>query len=125
MGRINRFVCPSCNASWQIALGHGIGHAVLEDVLELFPAEIRRNILCDTAGEQISSFEFNYRPAICQQCKKMVPVPVIYFPMSGKTYSSSCPDCNGSLTLQPEKAELICPRCGNSALSSEEIGLWD
>ena len=59
MGRINRFVCPSCNASWQIALGHGIGHAVLEDVLELFPAEIRRNILCDTAGKQISSFEFN------------------------------------------------------------------
>lgn len=125
MGRISKYICPSCNASWQIALGHGIGHAVLDSVLDLFPAKVRQNILSDTEGEPFPSFEFNYRPAICPQCQKVIPVPVIYLHQSGNTYSADCPDCNHHVTVRPKEAKLICPRCQESALSAEDIGTWD
>ena len=48
MGRINRFLCPSCRMTWQIQLGHGFRHALLENVLEAFPEDIREKILADS-----------------------------------------------------------------------------
>lgn len=125
MGRIHEFKCPSCEMSWQVFLGHGIGHAVLERVLDVFPADVQQKILKDTEGEQFPYFEFNYRPAVCRQCGKVVSVPVICLHQSGNTYASPCPECGASLTIQPEDEDLICPHCGKSTLSAEEVGIWD
>ena len=125
MGIIQKFECPSCGTSWEVFLGHGMGHALIEDVLNVFPADIQEKILADTREEQFPSFEFNYRPAVCWQCRKVVSVPVTYLHQSGHTYSPDCPDCGASVMIPPEGKELICPQCGKSALSAEETGRWD
>jgi predicted RNA-binding Zn-ribbon protein involved in translation (DUF1610 family) len=125
MGRISKFLCPSCNKSWQTTLGHGIDHAVLENILDIFPPEIQKSILSDIEGGQIPAFEFNYRPAVCTRCRKVLSVPVIYLHRTKKTYSSVCPDCGNDVTIQSEDEKLICPHCQNSALSVEDIGIWD
>lgn len=125
MGRISEFVCPSCNMSWEVQLGHGMGHADLESVLDEFPLDIQQKILADTEGEPYQAFEFNYCPAVCGQCQKVVAVPVIYLHQNGQTYMTACPDCGSSIALQTENTENICPYCGKSTLSAEEIGRWD
>ena len=57
MGIIQKFKCPSCEMSWEVFLGHGMGHALIEDVLDVFPSDIRQKILADTQGEQFPAFE--------------------------------------------------------------------
>ena len=125
MGRISEFVCPSCNMSWEARLGHGMGHAALGSVLEVFPPDIQQKILADTEGEQYPAFEFNYCPAVCWQCQKVVAVPVIYLHQAGQTYTAACPDCGNSIAVQTEDGEILCPHCGKENLTVEEIGRWD
>ena len=31
MGIIQKFKCPSCEMSWEVFLGHGMGHALIEN----------------------------------------------------------------------------------------------
>lgn len=125
MGKISGFVCPSCHKSWEVQLGHGMGHAALESVLDEFPPDIRQKILADTGGEPYPAFEFNYFPAVCWQCQNIVAVPVIYLHQTGQTYTGACPDCGNSIAVQEEDAEILCPHCGKGALAAEEIGRWD
>lgn len=125
MGRINRFLCPSCRKTWQIQLGHGFRHALLENVLGAFPADIQEQILADVKGESFPSFEFQYRAAVCPKCQQVIAVPVIYLHQSGHIYSPACPDCGTSVQIKEEEEKLTCPRCGESSLISEEVGRWD
>lgn len=125
MGRINKYTCPSCNISWQVRLGHGMGHAVLESVLDEFPADIRQKILTDTEGEQIPVFEFNYRPAACRRCKKLVSVPTIYLRQRGYTYSAACSECGSDVSIIDEGTEIACPYCEKGVLLVQETGNWD
>lgn len=125
MGRISVFVCPSCDRSWEVQLGHGMGHAAFESVLDEFPPDIRQDILADTGGEQYPAFEFNYCPALCRQCQSVVPVPVIYLHQTGQTYTGACPDCGSSIAVQEEDARVLCPHCQKGILAVEEIGRWD
>lgn len=125
MGRISKFACPSCDMAWEVQLGHGMGQATLESVLDEFPANIRQKILEDTGDEQIPSFEFNYCPAVCRQCGKVVAVPVIYLHRTGHTYSAVCMDCGDAVTISSEDTELICPHCEKSKLAVDEVGRWD
>lgn len=125
MGIIQKFKCPSCEMSWEVFLGHGMGHALIEDVLDVFPSDIRQKILADTQGEQFPAFEFNFRPAVCWHCRKVVSIPVIDLPQSGHTYFPNCPECGTSVSVRQEDEELICPHCGKSALSAEAAGRWD
>ena len=125
MGRISEFVCPSCHESWEVQIGHGMGHAVLESVLDEFPPDIRRKILADVQGEEYPAFEFNYHPAVCWQCRKVVAVPVIYLHLAGHTYTAPCPDCGGLAAAQAEDAEILCPHCGKGTLAEEDTGRWD
>ncbi len=125
MGRINEFTCSSCNTTWQVRLGHGLGHAMLESVLEEFSEENQQKILEDTEGEEFPSFEFQFRTAICQRCKNVVAVPVITLLQSGQTYFNGCPDCGNSVIIPEQGSEMSCPNCGKAALTEEEIGRWD
>lgn len=125
MGRISEFTCPSCNVSWKVRLGHGIGHAALENVLDIFPADIQRKILADTEEEQIPLFEFNYRAAVCEQCKKIVSVPSIYLHQKGYVYTGACTECGNAVIALNEGAEMVCPRCKTTVLSEKETGNWD
>lgn len=125
MGRISRFVCPSCDRSWEVRLGHGMEHALLENVLDEFPPDIRQKILTDTKGEQDPSFEFNYCPAVCWRCQKIAAVPLIYLHKAGRTYTAACPDCGNPVTVLAEDREPLCPCCGKGMLSAEETGRWD
>lgn len=125
MGRISEFVCPSCHMSWEVQLGHGMWHAALENVLDEFPPDIRQKILADTGEEENPVFEFNYCPAVCWQCRKVVAVPVIYLHRTGQTYAAACPDCGNAIAVQSEDAEILCPQCGKDPLLAEDIGRWD
>ncbi len=125
MGRISKFICPSCRTSWQVSLGHGMEHAVLENVLNAFPADIQQKILSNVKEEQIPSFDFGYQTAICRDCRDVISIPVIYLHQSGKTYFTDCPECKSPAVVYPENEELVCPRCGKGVLLSEEIGRWD
>ena len=42
MGRIREFSCQSCGEVWQLQLGHGMNHAALENVLEVFSEDIQK-----------------------------------------------------------------------------------
>ena len=112
MGRVNRFICPSCKMTWQIQLGHGFCHARLENVLDAFPAAF-------------PSFEFQYKAAVCPKCRQVLSVPVIHLHQSGNTYAPACPDCGISVQIKEEEETLICPVCGESPLFSEDAGRWD
>ncbi len=125
MGRISEFVCPSCGMSWTVQLGHGMGHAALESVLDAFPEELQQKILADTEREQIPWFEFNYHPAACWHCRKVAAVPMIYLHQSGNTYTAPCPDCGNSAAVFNEDTQTLCPYCGNGGLSAEDVGRWD
>ena len=125
MGRISGFVCPSCHKSWEVWLGHGMAHAALESVLDEFPPDIRQKILSDMEGEQYPAFEFNYFPAVCWQCRKVIAVPGIYLDQTGQSYTAACPDCGSAIAVQAEDTEILCPHCGKSTLSAEDIGRWD
>ena len=125
MGRSREFACPSCSASWQLFLGHGMGHATLENVLDEFPADIQQKILADTKDEKIPSFEFNFCPAVCRQCKKVIAVPVIYLHHSEQTYFAPCPDCGSTVDIFKEDEDTRCPFCGEGLLSLSDIGSWD
>ncbi len=125
MGRISELVCPSCNASWQLFLGHGMSHAALENVLDEFPADIQKKILADTKDEQIPSFEFNYYPSVCRQCKKVIAVPVIYLHHTGQTYFAPCPDCGNTGDAFQEGEAAECPFCGEGVLIMNDCGNWD
>ena len=125
MGRINRFLCPSCRMTWQIQLGHGFRHALLENVLEAFPEDIREKILADTKGESFPSFEFQYQAAACAKCRQVLSVPVIHLHKSGSTDAPACPDCGSPVRIKQEEESLTCPRCGESPLTAQEMGRWD
>lgn len=124
MGKIIEYVCPSCENSWQIQIGHGMTHGVLEKVLDEFSEKTQQQILTDTYGEEFPSFEFNYHPAVCRHCRKLFSIPSIYLHQSSCTYSSICPECGNAASIQTEE-EIICPHCGEGILSKEEVGRWD
>lgn len=125
MGRISKFICPSCNMAWELPLGHGMRHATLGNVLNVFSEETRQKILADTEGEKAPVFEFNYCPAVCPQCGKMIAVPVIYLPRTGKTYVTACPDCGKEVKVFTKEDEILCPHCGEKTLQSDDVGRWD
>ena len=122
MGRITEYTCQSCGAAWRLQLGHGMGHASLEVVLEEFPEDIRQKILTDIREEEIPFFEFNYRPALCRQCGKMTSIPTVYLNRSGRTYVGRCPVCEEEAECL---AEYRCPCCGKDSLAIDDVGFWD
>lgn len=124
MGRIREFSCHSCGEVWQLQLGHGMNHAALENVLEVFSEDIQKRILEDTQEEQIPSFEFNYCPAVCGQCRRIVEIPSIYLHHSGRTYLGVCPSCNNQVEEVLE-GKGSCPHCGSNCLLESDIGRWD
>ena len=108
MGRIREYTCSSCNKVWRVHTGHGMEHAILKNVLDAFPTDIQQKIILDTKEEQFPYFEFNYRPAVCTRCRKVL----------------SCPDCHKAVVIQEEEAKLSCPFC-KEIMSLREIGTWD
>lgn len=127
MGMIQTFTCPACHESWEITTGHGIMHSTLERVLKAFPQDMQMAIRIEVQGQLAPIFHFNYCAASCSRCKNIVAVPVIYFPKSGRSYTSFCPQCSTAADLEilKENASPICPRCKSSLLSAEDSGRWD
>lgn len=125
MGTIREFRCSSCHEGWRVNVGHGMMHGALEQVLKLFPNDIRQMILADTKGEQAPLFNFNFCAAVCSECCNIVVIPVIYLHETDKTYFSGCPECGGLVTLPEKDSEYICPRCKKHQLLIQNIGSWD
>lgn len=116
MGKICEFTCPACQSSWTINIGHGLRHATLENVCKAFPAEIQQKIKETAAEEHLPLFEFNYRAALCPQCKAVISVPVIRFLQTGKSYIGVCPECGNSEDCKPQPSDPGCgsQHCGGS-----------
>lgn len=125
MGRIREFSCPSCGMSCLLFLGHGMRHGTLENVLQEFSAGVQKKILADTKEEKIPSFEFNYRPAVCRQCKKILAVPGVYLHRTGQTYFGTCPECGGMVSVLQTDEKAMCPCCGGAVLEVNDNGNWD
>ena len=59
MGKICEYTCPSCNTIWSIHIGHGMEHAILENILDVFPTEIQKKcvaIIIENTGKGNSNY---------------------------------------------------------------------
>ena len=93
MGMIRQLTCPSCHKTWQICTGHGMRHGTLGRVMEVFSEDIQREIAAGAAGGWLPLFHFDYRTAICGQCRDVVAVPVLRLIEKDQTYVGTCPVC--------------------------------
>ncbi len=70
-------------------------------------------------------FLFNYRLAVCPECKDIVAVPFLRFLETGWEYVSPCPKCGGKAEVLEEDIPGVCPNCQKAGLEAEETGHWD
>ncbi|MDE6389049.1 MAG: endonuclease Q family protein [Lachnospiraceae bacterium] len=125
MGRINRITCSACLREWQCRIGCGLMHACLEDVVSEFPEETGREITEQIGTEEFPVFDFAYHCSVCRECNSIVSVPILKFPDRGTEYMGRCPGCGGVTQLITDLGGMLCPVCGERALSEEEAGSWD
>lgn len=92
------------------------------DIAKAMMEHVRNQILTDTEEEQIPLFEFNYRAAVCEQCKKIVSVPSIYLHQKDYVYTGTCAECENAVVALNEGAEIVCPCCKAAVLSEKETG---
>lgn len=124
MGKIIKVACKSCKNEWECKTGCGLSHALLQDVLQEFPEEIRVKIT-EEIVEESPIFEFEYHISSCSHCGKIVSVPVIRFEEGDAEYIGSCPVCGNDVSLIPNIRKAICPVCSQKKLLAEETGRWD
>ncbi len=124
MGKIVRVACAACKREWQCMTGCGLSHALLENVVQEFPAQIEKKVMEETA-EDFPVFEFGYCISICGGCGSIVSVPVVKLEESHAEYVGPCPVCQGAVTLIADISEAACPACGEKTLIAEETGRWD
>ena len=117
MGYIEQIACTSCGKSWELRTGCGMMHGQLENVLHMFPAEIIADIKASVGGQRFPYYDFNYKAAVCDNCKSIVSVPVLELP---EAYKSK----NALPKMLPADIQS-CPHCGSEALLKGTIGLWD
>ncbi len=125
MGIMKEIRCPSCHRDWKAAVGHGRMHGKLDRAVEAFPEELQRKIRMDAGLGDEPLFLFNYRLAVCPECKDIVAVPFLRFLETGWEYVSPCPKCGGKAEVLEEDIPGICPNCQKAGLEAEETGHWD
>ena len=125
MGMIRQLTCPSCHKTWQICTGHGMRHGTLGRVMEVFSEDIQREIAAGAAGGWLPLFHFDYRTAICGQCRDVVAVPVLRLIEKDQTYVGTCPVCGGEAEIFADDSPITCPSCQGGLLKIQESGRWD
>ena len=100
MGVIVDISCRSCQADWQCMTGCGLMHGTLEHVADLFPDEMKQEILEYGKQAEIPLFDFGYRLAVC-------------------------PDCGKPVRLARDLSKTACPVCHEKSLEVKETGCWD
>ncbi|MDE6972427.1 MAG: hypothetical protein K2P38_04895 [Lachnospiraceae bacterium] len=125
MGVIVDISCRSCQADWQCMTGCGLMHGTLEHVADLFPDEMKQEILEYGKQAEIPLFDFGYRLAVCPDCGGMVSVPVARMLETYQAYVGPCPDCGKPVRLARDLPKTACPACHEKALEVKETGCWD
>lgn len=125
MGVIQQFTCPSCLKNWKLRTGHGIRHAALGQVMEVFSEDIQRNIVAQVTGGQMPLFYFGYQEAVCEHCRNIVAVPVLRLIESNQTFIAGCPECSGEVKVIKEETPVNCPACQKAKLRVQDVGNWD
>ncbi|MCI8924814.1 MAG: hypothetical protein HFI45_12610 [Lachnospiraceae bacterium] len=125
MGVIVDISCRSCRADWQCMTGCGLMHGTLEHVADLFPDEMKQEILEYGKQAEIPLFDFGYRLAVCPDCGGMVSVPVVRMLETYQAYVGPCPDCGKPVRLARDLSKTACPVCHEKSLEVKETGCWD
>ena len=125
MGMIRQFRCPSCRAAWELHTGHGMRHGVLGRVMEAFSEEIREEIAKEARGGHLPLFRFDYRAAVCRQCRMVTAVPVLSLMEREKSYVGGCPRCGAQAEILDEDRPVRCPECQKEDLEMKVTGHWD
>ncbi len=125
MGVLVKITCGSCGADWQLGIGSGMMHGNLETVADLYPKEMKQEILSCAGQEEFPVYHFGYRLAVCGQCGEVVSVPVLTLEKDGKEYIGTCGQCGGEAELMKKTEEMTCPVCRKASLKVKETGLWD
>lgn len=123
MGILRKFACPYCEGAWEVKLGQGIRHAMLESVLREFPEEMHPAILASAGGSPMPIFDFQYQAARCARCGEIISVPVIT--IGGNVHAAPCPHCGDAAKVLDEEETPLCPRCGRGRIASQRVGHWD
>lgn len=126
MGAIIRVSCRSCNALWKdLYVGCGMLHSTLEAVAPLFLPEDGKSIREYAGKTEDPLFDFEYEPAACPDCRRMVSVPVLRLRENGAVYTGVCPDCKKKVNPDGMLQKTICPVCGTPSLQMQNTGFWD
>ncbi|MCI9594960.1 MAG: hypothetical protein HFG51_12655 [Lachnospiraceae bacterium] len=125
MGVIQQFSCPSCQKTWKLRTGHGIRHAALGQVMEVFSEDIQRKIVAEVTGGQLPLFYFGYQAAACEHCREMAAVPVLRLIESNQTFVADCPGCGSKVEVLEEDTLVNCPACQKAKLKEQDVGIWD
>ena len=132
MGEITKITCRECGTEWTINTGMGMLHGSPQAIKEEFPAEMGNKIdkmFREGGGDVVlENIFFSFKSAICQDCKRIVSIPVLSLNKEDteKTLSGPCPDCGEkNMKIIKNLKKTPCPRCGKTALESGTTGFWD
>lgn len=98
-------------------------HGDLRRVADLFPDEIKTELLKTVAEESFPIFDFQYRLSRCADCAAVVSVPVLE--LEERSYQGKCGRCGKKTELIEDISTESCPVCQTHALEREQTGLWD
>ena len=129
MGVIQKICCKNCKSEWECCLGSGRNHLQLSSVAECFDEDIKQALLdYENHCGYGSVFSFSYEMGICESCKSIVSVPVLFWNQPTQKVIGSCPNCAQRVTVwsNEQKKQQICPNCNEKTqFEVKQVGLWD
>lgn len=125
MGELKKITCKSCGRSWEYETGCGMLHGKLKWVADLYPEDIKKEILSYLKEDEIILFDFGYQLSYCRKCNVIESVPVLRVADDNGVYAGVCGQCGQKTELIEEVEKIQCPVCHGADLTAENIGFWD
>lgn len=125
MGEIRKITCKSCGRSWECTTGCGMLHGKLKWVADLYPEDIKKEILSYLKEDEIILFDFGFQLSYCRKCNGIESVPVLRLADDKGVYAGICGQCGQKTELIEEVEKIQCPVCHGADLTVENIGFWD
>ena len=128
MGYYLKTSCNECGYTKNFRLGHGRFDHLMERILPQLEKNDALEIEKLQKNNTLDFVLFDIALAYCSNCNELFEVPIAsIFLKNGQTIKNiKCPSCKKDITIVDETEEkILCPKCGNSSLICEELGLWD
>jgi DNA-directed RNA polymerase subunit RPC12/RpoP len=130
MGHSIKVECGNCKQSQEFTLGVGMMYSSLNKVLDLVPTPWRAEILGILKLHKVRETNYEHQTYHCPRCHRLYENFHVYIDYDeGQMFETSykCDECK--VTLEPVTEDdipnLPCERCGERALTTQEVILWD